>query len=198
MGSNRFHVSFGREGLEDLAHVDLGLVVSKACVLEHDPHGGMICQISDQSLGNAIVETGHQYGAVDEEDGLALNRFTADGQGQVNAPVEQDLEQQILTRAIRFYIVHAGQKIGLHSLIRRVEHIRHVGTVDLEHAKADILVPIGMTLPFENFLTGAAATLFGDFSDGWLKSCRLTELVGLLAILCVWLNRVRKLQSNEP
>jgi hypothetical protein len=27
-------------GLEDLLHVDLGLIVGKACVLEHNPHGG--------------------------------------------------------------------------------------------------------------------------------------------------------------
>ena len=57
---------------------------------------GMACQLFDQLLRDAVIETGHQGGVVDEEDGFALYGFAADGQGQAQRPVEQDLEQQIL------------------------------------------------------------------------------------------------------
>ena len=93
MRSNRLYFGVGRYGPEDLTHIDFALVVGKTVIPEHDPHWGVVCQFPDQRLGNAIIEARHQSGVIDEEYGFVLYGFAADRQGQINAPIEQNLEQ---------------------------------------------------------------------------------------------------------
>ena len=43
--------------------------------------------------------------------------------------------------------------------------IGHVRAVDFQHAKAHIAVPVGVTLPFEDFGARAADAFFRNFTD---------------------------------
>ena len=67
---------------------------------------------------------------------LARNGLLRNGQRQVNAPVQQHLEQQVFSRAVFADVVDLiGQQVLGHR-IGGVEHLLHVGAIDFEYAKA--------------------------------------------------------------
>ena len=92
--------------------------------------------------------------------------FLADGQGQLHAPVQQHLKKQVFRRTTGLDIIRGQIQQILLQGVRRIEHIRHIGGIHLEHAETHIPVPAFMAIAFQDFLSGPADALLADLGNG--------------------------------
>lgn len=91
--------------LEDLLDVDAGAVVAEAVVAEAVVAEDGAERLasgdgSDEFIGEAAVEAGGEGVLIDEEDALAVQGLGDDGQSEIDAPIDEDLEEEILGGAV--------------------------------------------------------------------------------------------------
>ena len=160
--------------LEDGGDVGLGHVVGEGAVAEdhgalarwgqrlvpvHDAEG----QRLDFLSGDLRGEADEQRAGADAVDGLASEGLLLDGHGQVEAELEEQLEEDIRLGAV-----------GLEVLDRFFERLREVLAVrfprpnvtggQLEDAEAEVAGKQRVLFP--NLLAGTAQAFFGQFGDG--------------------------------
>jgi hypothetical protein len=110
-------------------------------------------------IGNASFETGDQRIAVDRVDGLAMQGFTVDRQGQFHAPVDQHLEQQILGGAIWLHAIDLTEQLVLLHRVRAIVDVGHVRTVNFQDAEANVAIPAFSAISCNDPSTSAADAL---------------------------------------
>lgn len=104
---------------EDLIDVDLQCVAGVTVVAEDDAERGAGGEGFDEGLVETGFEAGGQGVAIDEEDPAAGDLLLADWQGEIDTPIEQNLEQQVLRAAAALEVVDLrcevvlGQLVGL-------------------------------------------------------------------------------------
>ena len=126
------------EGLEDLLDVDLHRIAGVAGVAEDGAERGAGGEGLDEGLVEAGLEAGGQSVAIDEEDPAADDLLLGDRQGEIDAPVEQDLEQEVLRAAAAFEVVDLERERVLGQLVGLVIDVGEVRAVDFEDAEAGV------------------------------------------------------------
>ena len=136
--SDTFYFGDRRHELENLLDIDLDRTVLKARVAEHNAQRLQFGQFLHEGFVNAAtgVEAGGKHIAIDKEHVFTLDGLLGDRQGQIDAPIQHYLEQQILRRAIRLDVVNKQVEIGFLQHIGAVVDVSHVRCIDFKQAKS--------------------------------------------------------------
>lgn len=127
----RLYVHCGRDELEYLLYVDLGIVAAVAGVAEYCPQRRALYQLFHEVFVYARLEAGRQGIAVHEEYLLAVDGFACDRQGQIHAPVEEHLEEQVFGGAVFLAVVDLVEQVFLGDGVGGVLDVFHIRGVDL-------------------------------------------------------------------
>lgn len=103
--SQRLDLGPRTQELEDLLDVDAGAVVAEAVVAEDGAERLASGDGSDEFIGEAAVEAGGEGVLIDEEDALAVQGLGDDGQSEIDAPIDEDLEEEILGGAVGLEVI---------------------------------------------------------------------------------------------
>src|SRR5665213_2610268 len=110
----------------------------------------------------------------------AVNCRGLDRHCQLQAPVKQDLEQQVHASAVGLHAVRVEAQLLLAQRVRGAQEVGHVRCVYLEDAEADIKASTFRGTLFPSLGSCATHSFFGDLCDcGWTTEA-LRESDGVL------------------
>ena len=191
---------------EYLLHVDFHRVGSKAVVTEDHAQRLKSGQLLHEFFRDVPVEAGDKRVFVHKVHGSAQPLFPADGQGEVHAPVQQHLKEQIFGGTVVLDAVHRFHERFLRHGVGSVEHVVHVGRIHLQHAEAGIEVLHGRGGLFQQTaLSGGGALLLCGKLFLNLFTCATYALLAYLrnggkarfGRLALFVARFRQLHHDE-
>ena len=188
-GSARFETVL----LEDGGEVGLGHVVGEGAVAEDDGgfSGGLQCLVPRHEAEGQRLHVGlrdggreadEQRAAADGVDVMRLLRgsatcFRLDGHAEVEAELEEQLEEDVLLGAVGLEVLDGGFE-GLGEVVAVRLPRPDVAAGELEDAEAEVAREQRVLLP--NLLPGPAQAFFGQFGDGARLTSRSRTRSGLL------------------